>query len=286
MYVMRRRQAFIPLEISRRGQRPESSGPITRGFTLIELLVVIAIIALLMAILVPILERLRNEGRRIVCQSNLRQWSLIFEMYTNDNNGYFPEWSIRGVLWMHRLTAYDDGVNGMRCCPRATVPAYRKTPYGGTFVAWGPLPHTYAEQGLEGAFGSYGINTWVCRPGESDVVDGRKYWRKADVSNAAYVPVYLDAHCLHKAPRDTDEPLHVDDDVTRAWSDGVNHFCINRHDGYVNGLFMDWSARKIGLKELWTLKWHREFNTVNRWTRAGGVHQGDWPEWLKEFKDY
>ena len=63
-------------------------------------------------------------------------------------------------------------------------------------------------------------------------------------------------------------------------------FCINRHDGYVNSLFMDWSVRKVGLKELWTLKWHRNFNTSNRWTRAGGVRPEDWPEWMRDFKDY
>jgi hypothetical protein len=49
---------------------------------------------------------------------------------------------------------------------------------------------------------------------------------------------------------------------------------------------MDWSARKVGLKELWTLKWHRQFNTANRWTKAGGVKPEDWPPWMRRFKDY
>jgi hypothetical protein len=49
---------------------------------------------------------------------------------------------------------------------------------------------------------------------------------------------------------------------------------------------MDSSVRKVGLKELWTLKWHRKFNTANRWTRAGGVQPEDWPEWMRNFKDY
>ena len=65
-----------------------------------------------------------------------------------------------------------------------------------------------------------------------------------------------------------------------------NYSCINRHEGGVNALFMDWSVRKVGLKELWTLKWHREFDTTNPWTRAGGVQPDDWPEWMRGFKDY
>jgi hypothetical protein len=49
---------------------------------------------------------------------------------------------------------------------------------------------------------------------------------------------------------------------------------------------MDWSVRKVGLKELWTLKWQKEFNTHNHWTKAGGVQPEDWPEWMRNFKDY
>ena len=44
--------------------------------------------------------------------------------------------------------------------------------------------------------------------------------------------------------------------------------------------------RKLGLKELWTLKWHRQFDVSGPWTRAGGVQLEDWPEWMGSFKDY
>ena len=63
-------------------------------------------------------------------------------------------------------------------------------------------------------------------------------------------------------------------------------FCINRHEGGVNSLFLDWSVRKVGLKELWTLKWHRGFDTAGKWTKAGGVQPEDWPVWMRGFKDY
>ncbi len=56
------------------------------GFTLIELLVVIAIIAILMAVLMPALTRAREQGRRAVCLSNLKQLQLAWAMYANENN--------------------------------------------------------------------------------------------------------------------------------------------------------------------------------------------------------
>ncbi len=56
------------------------------GFTLIELLVVIAIIAVLMAILMPALSRVREQGKRIVCEHNLKSLTLAWIMYADEND--------------------------------------------------------------------------------------------------------------------------------------------------------------------------------------------------------
>ncbi len=74
------------------------------GFTLIELLVVIAIIAVLMAILMPSLNRVREQARTIACRNNLCQYGLAARMYLDDNDGHFPN----PFTWLHA----DAGVSG------------------------------------------------------------------------------------------------------------------------------------------------------------------------------
>jgi prepilin-type N-terminal cleavage/methylation domain-containing protein/prepilin-type processing-associated H-X9-DG protein len=61
-----------------------------QGFTLIELLVVIAIIAILAGMLLPVLAKAKEKGRRIVCAANLKQQGLACTMYLADNTERFP----------------------------------------------------------------------------------------------------------------------------------------------------------------------------------------------------
>lgn len=67
-----------------------SGGRLPRAFTLVELLTVIAIVAILMAILFPLIGMIRESANRSTCASNLRQIALAVLSYTNDHRGYLP----------------------------------------------------------------------------------------------------------------------------------------------------------------------------------------------------
>ena len=79
-----------------------------KGFTLIELLVVIAIIAILMGILMPALNRVREQGKRIICEHNLKSLTLTWIMYADDND----EKIVNGAGGFHYISADGHVENG------------------------------------------------------------------------------------------------------------------------------------------------------------------------------
>jgi prepilin-type N-terminal cleavage/methylation domain-containing protein len=147
------------------------------GFTLIELLVVISIIALLMAVLLPTLGRVRKQARAVACQAKLRQWGLVFSMYIDDNDKQYPLGEIsKGAVWHRLLRPYCSDSNDMLLCPMAIryednkndphrPPLYERgegAGLGSKYTAW---KHPFVSgkgQAVRGSYyGSYGMNLWL-----------------------------------------------------------------------------------------------------------------------------
>ena len=267
------------------------------GFTLIELLVVISIIALLLSILMPALRKVKEQGKMVGCLANLKQWNLIAAMFTESNNGRFWD-SAPGTpgYWFPRYM--DDKVkdwkaNPIWMCPSGQKPIQdaqgRTVPSFNIFNAWGIF--TGDRLGPNGVSGSYGINGYClipAGPNPATTYEGgvptSQGWKTTNEANAANTPWWIEALRFDLWPLETSAPA---DNEFAAWSgNNMGRCCINRHQGFLNAAFMDWSARKVGVKELWTLKWHKSFNTRGPWTRAGGVTGADWPEWIRKYQEY
>ncbi len=247
------------------------------GFTLVELLVVIAIIALLMSILMPALNRVKKQAKEVACRANLRQWGLIWAMYTDEYDNKFPVYL--GANWMRSLIEYYRRTEKLLYCPMTSR----------TISEGAPPRYAVIYQGGQRR-GSYSLNEWIY---DSDGTSGGRkpehYWRHINHKGLNNVPVMGDgAWRSDGQPYEYDDPPTYDGQPRTGMArDEMRIFCINRHDGFVNMLFMDWSTRKVGLKELWTLEWHWDYQQEKSpWTRAGGVRPSDWPEWMRRFKDY
>ncbi|MHC4664808.1 MAG: type II secretion system protein [Planctomycetota bacterium] len=250
-----------------------------KGFTLMELLVVISIVALLTSILVPALSKAKANAAEVMCSSKLLQLGQIWNLYVIDNDGLFMERNCGhdygAVSWFHHLEEYHDPNDELIICPQAT-----RTPEEGgrnPYMAW----EDTTDFG-EYYKGSYGINLWVANGGSCahDPLDfDLLCWRTPDVRGASYAPLLLCSQWKDMQPHPEDEPREYESwGWTSGWEDEMRRPCIKRHSLYhVNVLFLDFSLDKRTIKELWRLKWHRE------WPADYALPV--WPEWMADVPD-
>jgi prepilin-type N-terminal cleavage/methylation domain-containing protein len=151
-----------------------------RGFTLIELLVVIAIIAILMAIMMPALQRVKEQAQEMTCRGNLRQYGLVQNIYLGDWDRRYPyawnslvrnEYPVSGYAracrWHDPRYPADGPLwkympeSKINLCPTFAVLAKTMAAQHPGHVASNPIKPYY----------SYSMNAFLGKPGQGQASD-------------------------------------------------------------------------------------------------------------------
>lgn len=258
----------------------------------------------------PGLSAAKDHVKNVMCQANLRQWSLVWKMFTDGNNGRFmsggevggpdytgPEigggyggegrasegdhsWPL--ILWRHY------GERKLLCCPRANKPpamaagddrGEREFMRRGMLSTWG----LWVNHPEDFIYGSYGVNSYIYDRGGTK--DGFPYWRHIAQKRAERIPIMMDCFWCEGFPRHTNPPPEYPTIWIGDPSTYIQRFCVDRHRHTTNVLGFDLSVQNTGLKGLWRLKWSPAFDTNGPWT-SSYAPPPIWPDWMKPFKDY
>ena len=268
--------------------KPADRRRLAAGFTLIELLVVIAIIGILAGMLLPALAGAKQRAHTISCVSNLRQWAIIWNLYANDHREKLPTgmsvgWA-RGE-WLNALQGYWGHKAFLLTCPAAKE--RRKKASGQGYEDFGGINTAYIMgqgQYTSNEVASYGLNNWVYAAPQD--IQGRAqawHWGSFQVADSPVnIPLQADSMWRGGGPWYGDRSAYAPSPKPGEYSSvsdfaayEMQHFALPRHGKRVNAVFFDGSTRTVRVRDLWTLKWHREWDTEAWRTKV------QFPDWLK-----
>ena len=259
-------KVFRPFEVKIISHRTAGS---TRGFTLIELLVVIAIIAVLMAILMPALNRARLQGKRAACMGNLKQLTLAWIMYADENDDKIVYANPNADGWVEWISNQDAPEQQKRAGIR-----------GGTLYEYCPNEKAYCcPTGIRGEVVTYAIMDAMNGYSGHPWSDGMTFEKRSSIKQGSKRLVIVDEGRLspnswtiwYTEPRWWDQ-------ITRRHGQGTT---LSFADGH--GVYYKWSdPRTLEVTEAEYNEWQGTLrNSVDASRQPGNqdlhkVQKGAW----------
>jgi len=254
-----------------------------RAFTLVEMLVVIAVIAILAALLLPVISRSKLSAQRVSCLNNVRQLSLGSFMYASENKRHagIETSAFPGGNWMGTLNDYAK-VKGILICP--TAPMHEPPPASGNEQGYADRAWVRWTSDRKTMFcGSYGYNGWLYSDMKfSEAGDPKQkqlFTTESAVQKPNLTPVFFDENWVDVWPEETDAPykdLYAGQPFELS-PDQMGRCTIARHGGRspalaprnlapgekmpgaINMGFADGHTEMVKLEDLWKLYWHLDW---------------------------
>jgi type II secretory pathway pseudopilin PulG len=238
--------------------------------SLVEVLVLVAVVALLIAMLMPRMARLRALSRRTACLANTGKMSLGAQQYMKDFNAFIvlDQAQLNETAdWMKDLEPYGNDER-LRQCGEANGDASRP---GTADKPWRwPEPTRITT-------GAYAYNGWlydpvrlevperVKKPGNDLDVDNpnrKKFWTKTTVTvKTARIPVFFDAIWTEALPEQTDTVADLYIGTYTGDTNQMGRIAIDRHKKEIDVSFLDGHSETVSIPNLWTLEWNAQWVT-------------------------
>ena len=235
-----------------------------QGFTLLELLTVVATVAILAALLLPILSKAKIKAQRTSCVSNLRQLSVAWMLYADDNHGFLPESypTNNPEAWVQGdMTRPEEAGNG------GLIREGKLFPYNQSLGIY----HCPADQGVTingkvvPTVRSYSMNCFMGgRNPNSGVIPSTAaaffpfYTKESDIPQPSQLWVMLD-----EDERSINDGFFVTDPTGQIWMD-LPAMSVHRHDRSFALNFGD------GHSSVWRLTDERTFQVTAAQTEQSG----------------
>ena len=240
------------------------------AFTLIELLVVISIIALLLAILMPSLGKVKEIAKGTVCMAHQHQAALANITYATENDGYnVPSWANFAAdgktpqQWFTYLKTYIGESEGTFACPKAAkldeANKHGAGIFGSADSGWFSDTSVHTLAG-ENDIGGFGYNNWL----ESGTA-GKKIPKQSSAKQPFKVPAFGD--CTWSDAGWVEEtqiiaPEEKRDNPEFAGGGWVRRFSMYRHGDGINIAFLDGHGEKgIEVDDLLSYRWHGQWSS-------------------------